>query len=812
MEIASLFAKIGADLSGLEKGLSQTETMLINTGKRMSSLGSDLTRNLTLPLTLIGGAAMKAATELDTEMRNIQSISKETDAEIAELSDTFLDMSTDITKTTDTAKNLAAGFYQIQSSGFAGAAAMEVLEKATKAGSAGLASTATAATALAGTLNAYGLGAEEAGRISDVLFETVNRGVVSFEELGGSVGQVVGTAAQAGISFETVSAAIATMTKQGISGSEAVTSLNQVIVSLIKPSEDLASAIESMGYTSGQAMLDTLGLQGTLQALTDAGYGSTEAMASLFPNVRALRGALALTGEGAKLFVDDMEAMENAGGATDAAFQEQTKSISAQIKNLKNELVALGIELAQTAVPAMLDLVEVVKQQAEAFRGLEPEAQKNIVAMIGIAAVAGPVLKIVGGLVTGIGTLIGWFGSLGTALVPVIAALPSFVSGIGAAFALMAEGAGVWAVATAGASGMVAALLPVVGVLAAVGFAYKKFIADTQKAGLTDTANTWTKFFDDLKSKGASAATIANEYAAAQARVNQQLEDGGLVAKLFVDEQEILKQGQTGVAAAILESSIRYNEYFGAMQKAGLAAQALTIEQFNVQKGISETAPVVDLNAQRLEQMAMKATQAARATAALAAESVAAEDGLRGMHTEVIKFEDGSEKTVMLFGTLALAVGIFADTTAQARNQVVRLMAQFNTAAAGGKKSAFAQLVEEYGLGMAQLKSGAKSALESLQNLLQWMEDNPAAAAAIGQQTFLPTIDDDGSGTAPPPGAGAGGGGDGGASSSNPNGANQMAGPGDSYNITINNTMAAAMVMAEIETRRRSRLAARMGG
>ena len=62
-------------------------------------------------------------------MRNIQSISKQTDAEIAQLSDTFVEMSTDMSKTTDTAKNLAAGFYQVQSSGFAGADAMIVLEK-----------------------------------------------------------------------------------------------------------------------------------------------------------------------------------------------------------------------------------------------------------------------------------------------------------------------------------------------------------------------------------------------------------------------------------------------------------------------------------------------------------------------------------------------------------------------------------------------------------------------------------------------------------------------------------------------------------
>lgn len=811
MEIAALFARIGADLTGLEKGLGQTESMLLSAGKKMSSLGSDLTRNLTLPLAALGGIAAKSAIELDAEMRNIQSISKQTDAEIAQLSDTFVEMSTDMSKTTDTAKNLAAGFYQVQSSGFAGADAMIVLEKATKAGSAGMATTETAVKGLAGTLNAYGLGADQAGRVSDVLFETVNRGVVSFDELSGTIGDVVGTAAQAGISIETVGAAIASMTKKGLSGAESVTSLNQLILSLIKPSEDASTAIRSLGYSSGQAMLDALGLQGTLAALSEAGYDSTEALAALFPNVRALRGALALTGEGAQMFVEDMQAMENATGATDAAFQEQTKSIEAQLKNLKNELTALGIEIAQTAVPALLEMVKGLKDGAEAFRGLEPEAQKNVAIMIGVAAAAGPVLKIIGGLVTGIGTLAGWFGTLAGAVAPVVAALPGFVASMGAAYSLMAEGAGVWAVVTAGAAGLAVALIPVGIALAAVGAAYKGFVSDTQKAGLEDTASTWSKFFGDLSSKGASASTIANEYAKAQTRVNQQLAAASPLARAFVDEQAILQQAQAAAAPAILEAATRYNEYFGAMQRAGMAAQALTMDEFNLAKGIAETEPVLDESAQRLEQMAMKQQQAANAAAKMAGANEEVATSLRGMHTEIVKFEDGSEKTVTLFGSLAESVGIFGDRTYYARDQVSRLMGQFN-APTSGKKSAFQLLVEQWGLDVAQLMVGAKSALTALQNLLQWMEDNPAAARAAGQGAFLPTINDDGSDTTTSTGTTDE---TGDTTTDNSNGGfqvvDQTGKSRQNITVNINNAQAAAMMLAELDVRKRGRLARRMG-
>jgi TP901 family phage tail tape measure protein len=809
LEIAALFARIGADLTGLEKGLGQTESMLMSAGKKMSNLGSDLTRNLSLPLAALGGIAAKSAIELDTEMRNIQSISKQTDAEIAALSDTFLDMSTDMRKTTDTAKNLAAGFYQIQSSGFAGAEAMEVLEKATKAGSAGLASTDVAATALAATLNAYGKGADQAGHISDLLFETVNRGVVTFGELSGSLSNIVGTAAQAGVSFETVSAAIATMSKQGQSGAESTVALNQLILGLIKPSEDLERAIQNLGYSSGQAMLNALGLGGTLQALSAAGYDSTEAMATLFPNVRALRAALALTGEGAQMFVGDLAAMENAAGATDAAFEQQTKSISAQLKNLKNEFTALGIELAQVAVPALMESVGWLKQQAKAFRDLDPEMQKNIVVWTGIAIAAGPALKIIGGLATGIGTLVGWFPKIAAGGIAIATAM----SQVGAAFALMAEGQGVFAVATAGVAGLTAALIPVVAAIAAIGVAYNHLIIKTQKTGLEDTANTWSKFFADLTAKGASAATIANEYAKAQQRVNEQMEQGGLIAKLFVDDQEILRQGQAGVAAAILESAVSYTEYAAAMAQAGLASEALGKAQFTAMTGISENIPVAEDYLATLYKTERQAMDAAMAEYQMAQNAKQVADEFRGMHEEVIKFEDGSEKVVLVFGTIAESMGIFADKTYFARDQVSRLMAQFDSAGSGGKKSAFQTLVETYGLAMAQLMSNAKSALTELQNLLEFLEANPQINP--NQRIFLPVLEPPG-GTGPtgpyippPPGEG-GGGGEGEGEGGNPNGATLRA--GDTFNISINDSQSAAMMMAEIDQRRRMRLSARMGG
>jgi len=817
MEIASLFARIGADLSGLEKGLAQTETMLVGAGKKMTTLGGDLTRNLTLPLAALGGVAAKSAIDLDKEMRNIQSISKSTDSEISELSGTFVDMSTDMRKTTDSAKNLAAGFYQIQSSGFEGSAAMDVLEASTKAGSAGLASTATAAEAIAASLNAYGESADQAGAISDVLFETVNRGVVTFGELSGSLSNVIGVAAQAGVSIETVGAAVATMTKQGMEGAEATTALNQLILGLIKPSEDLATAIDSLGYSSGQAMLDALGLQGTLQALSDAGFNSTESLAELFPNVRALRAALSLTGAGAQMFVEDLEAMENAAGATDAAFQEQTKSIASQLKNLTNELTALGIELAGVVTPAATEMVGKLKDLTEGFRAMDVEAQKNVLMWVGIAVAAGPVLKIVGLLVTGWGTLAGAV----SAALPVLAAAGTALS--------------TWA----------APIVGVIAVLGGVAIAWNN-LRDTVEKGRQSVTGTWSKFFDDQIKGGKTAAQIATEYAAAQARVKQQLDESNAVARLFINEQELLREGTEAAAAAILSASDSYGNYLAAMKQAGVAAESLTQAQYNLEKGITNVRDAAETQDGWLASLSSTKINAAEASA----EMLAAEQQL---HTETQEGIEAFRHYAIALGTIEAQTHSLETAQIDVKDEIGRMIDLFanapdaemlsyynamqsivsayergeinareaqqaledlRTAMQNGQPVAetYSGIVHNWGLEFANLKTNASGALTNLQNLLAFLQSHPGLLNAGNQRSFLPALEPPGAPGptgpyTPPPTT------DGGTSSGGTGpGFDIKAAGGDTFNIHINDTMAAALVLAEMDIRRRGRLALRMGG
>jgi TP901 family phage tail tape measure protein len=424
-QIASLFVKIGADLTSLNAGLATTETKLMNAGATMQSVGAKATLGLTVPLLGIGGAAVKATSELDREMRNIQSISKDTDENIGLLSATFVKMSTDLTKTTDTASGLARAFYDIQSSGFFGADAMNVLGVSTKAASAGLSDTQTAARAIMGVLNAYVMPATEAARVSDVLFKTVDVGVLTFADLATNLGDVISSAAVAKVPIEEVGAAFATLTKAGISAPEAATALNRVLLSFISPADGAKKAANALGINLSATAIQTKGLAGVMADLTAKAGGNAEALAAIFPESRALKGALALTRGEMKPFTADLKTMGVAAGATQRAFEIQTRSFSAEWANLKNTLTALSITIGNRLMPPLRQLIDrYIRPAINWVRGLDDKTLKLGLAFAGIGVVLGPVLMVLGTFATLLGGLLSPIGL-------VLAA----VAGLGVAYA-----------------------------------------------------------------------------------------------------------------------------------------------------------------------------------------------------------------------------------------------------------------------------------------------------------------------------------------------------------------------------------------
>jgi hypothetical protein len=108
-----------------------------------------------------------------------------------------------------------------------------------------------------------------------------------------------------------------------------------------------------MGFETGAAAVETLGLQGTLEGLKKQVNGNGVEFSNLFPSIEASTAALALTGAQAENFTKKTEAMNGAVGATNAAFEEQNKTLDAQIKKFKNYVNTVQIGVGQKVIPVL---------------------------------------------------------------------------------------------------------------------------------------------------------------------------------------------------------------------------------------------------------------------------------------------------------------------------------------------------------------------------------------------------------------------------------------------------------------------------
>lgn len=446
-------AKLGTDTSKLGDGATKSSGIWSKAMGGMSATTVALGGAVALTATQVasslvrmGTAAVSSAIEFDASMKNVQSLGEESAESLAHLTDVVIEMSTEFPQS---ANILAEGLYDIESSGFSGAAALDVLEASAMSASAGLTETATSARAITAILNSYGLAGEDAAHVSDVLFQTVNVGVVSFEELAGSIGNFVPMAASMGISLEEATGALATMTLAGLPAAEAATSLARVMSAFIKPSAGMEDMLGRLGIGLEDLADPAIGLSGVMAQLIEETGGQTVALQELFPDVRSLRGALALAANEGETYVRVMEAQAGASegaGAAAEAFKVQMEGLGAQWQLFKNQVSAIALEGLLALFPVLQDgastfgaiVAEVAQRLSGAWSSLVSAGADVVDILKDLWAGAQPVVEVVGAM----------FGGAVIGAITVFATALETITGIVARFSGAIEAAGT-ALATA---------------------------------------------------------------------------------------------------------------------------------------------------------------------------------------------------------------------------------------------------------------------------------------------------------------------------------------------------------------------------
>lgn len=367
------------------------------------TLGDAMRMSATLMKYTVAGAFIQAGQAATQAYRNFELSFSRIQGLVGISSDAINQMKQEVlemaTETTRGPEELAEALYFITSAGLRDAStAMSVLQASAKAAASGLGDTKTVADAVTSSINAYGQANLSASHATDVITAAVREGKAEADTMAPAFSKVLPVAAAYGATFEDVAAAMAALSRSGMTAGTAAIYVRQTLSQLMKPSKQASDLLKSVGTSAEDIRrnVQEKGLFAALQELSGrlGGIENAGAFAKVFGNVRALTAVLQLVGPAAAENAVIFERLQNATGDSADAFSAYADTVDADFnKAFAASRVAL-IELGEAIKPIVTTLLNFsIAMSTIAKTLLEFE-------------IAGlPVIKVLGGIV-GVAALI----------------------------------------------------------------------------------------------------------------------------------------------------------------------------------------------------------------------------------------------------------------------------------------------------------------------------------------------------------------------------------------------------------------------
>lgn len=381
-------------------------------GGMISGVGDTLTKYVTTPLVTAGGAFVKWSSDFTDGLAKVYTIAEESEKPMAEMRQELTNLSN---QSGFSLEDLAEAEYQAVSASVATADSIKFLEQATKLARAGFTSTTKSVDILSTVMNSYGKETYDVAYISDILLKLQNDGKIVVDQMAEGMGTIIPLASAYNVGLEDLAAALATMTKQGVPASKAMTFLRAAFTELEKANSGVNKTLVKLtGHTFAQLMDSGMNLADVLGILYDHVKGDDEQFARLFGNVRSSQATISLATGGFSILRDEIEKMGHATGQTNYALEMlETPSLKAKraIQQLKNSGMELGTALINELYPYFIKVIDGIKKATEWFSSLDDSTKTSIVNFGLMAAAAGPALKILGGGITTVGKFVKGIGS-----------------------------------------------------------------------------------------------------------------------------------------------------------------------------------------------------------------------------------------------------------------------------------------------------------------------------------------------------------------------------------------------------------------
>lgn len=410
------------ELKRLQEQAATTSTSLAKideVGQKMESVGNSIAGagKSMMPLTLaiggVGTAAVKTAADFDAGMSQVAAISGATGDDLEALRDKAREMGS---KTKFSASEAASAMEYMAMAGWKTGDMLGGIEGIMNLAAASGEDLATTSDIVTDALTAFGLSAEDSGHFADILAAASSNANTNVSMMGETFKYCAPIAGALGFSAEDTAEAIGLMANAGIKSTQAGTALRTIM-------NNLTGEVKISGKALGDVTIATTNADGSMRDLSDiladcrtafSGLSESEKAqaAETLVGKNAMSGFLALMNAAPENIDKLSNAIDNCDGTAESMAVTMQDNLAGQLTILKSQLEELAISFGEILMPAIRSIVSHIQGFIDKLNGMD-EGQKKAIITIGLVVAAiGPLLVIIGTVISKVGVAMQGFVKL----------------------------------------------------------------------------------------------------------------------------------------------------------------------------------------------------------------------------------------------------------------------------------------------------------------------------------------------------------------------------------------------------------------
>ena len=384
-------ASIKGTISSLSKEIAGNNKEWTTLKATMANLAADGVEALSKKLLEIGKNVISVGKEFTSSMSEVGAISGATAEELELLEQTAREYGSttkfSASEAAQALKYMALAGWDVQTSI---AALPGVLNLAAASGM----DLATASDMVTDYLSAFGMEAEQAAYMADLMTYAQSNSNTSAQQLGAAWGNCAANMNAAGQDIETTTSFLEAMANQGLKSAEAGTAMAAIM-------RDITDKMENGKVAIGDTSVAVADSEGNFRDLTDimkdvekavGGLGTAESSAALSATftARSLKGVNLILNEGVDTISGYEEALRNSTGSASDAAKTMSNNLSGDIKTMQSAFEELALKIYDDGETPIRSLVQTItKFGVPAIEGIVKSMDKIAPIIIAAATAMG---------------------------------------------------------------------------------------------------------------------------------------------------------------------------------------------------------------------------------------------------------------------------------------------------------------------------------------------------------------------------------------------------------------------------------------